>query len=299
MSVARFPRDGQASFGRCAPSLRLRPFATSADRGWAPAPRGESERTKSRNLEWARARTTVFRRTVLARNPGCLVSSREDTSTGFPMIPGRRHFWRRLRAGLFGAPGDKTHEPVDPGRARGGRGADHEPGGALVAPSPGAPGGAPPQDADDVAKQAQALLKRALLRVPRRERHREQGHLRARPRPADRRQGRRPRRPRRRLLLKMVETGAMPLSGEKLKPEELAILQKWVEAGAPPFDARDGQAARVPLRGRDPAPTSSATSARSIRARRSSSATSASRTSTTPASPTPSSSATASASRSS
>jgi formylglycine-generating enzyme required for sulfatase activity/mono/diheme cytochrome c family protein len=39
------------------------------------------------------------------------------------------------------------------------------------------------------------------------------------------------------LLLKLVETGAMPLSGDRLKAEEIAILQKWVEAGAPPFGA--------------------------------------------------------------
>src|SRR5436190_11952346 len=39
------------------------------------------------------------------------------------------------------------------------------------------------------------------------------------------------------LLLKMVETGAMPLVGEKLKPEELLVLQKWVETGAAPFEA--------------------------------------------------------------
>ena len=39
------------------------------------------------------------------------------------------------------------------------------------------------------------------------------------------------------LLVKLVETGAMPLSGDKLKPEEIALIQKWVEGGAPAFDA--------------------------------------------------------------
>ena len=151
---------------------------------------------------------------------------------------------------------------------------------------------APAQDAGSVAKQAQALFRARCFEC-----HGENGiaskdvFVLDRERliadkvvvPGDRGS----------LLVKMVETGAMPLSGDKLKPEEIAVIQKWVEAGAPAFDAPVAKARGVPVRGRAPARTSCATSPRSTRGRSSSSATSASRTSTTRASPTPSSWATA------
>jgi formylglycine-generating enzyme required for sulfatase activity/mono/diheme cytochrome c family protein len=109
-------------------------------------------------------------------------------------------------------------------------------GGLERSPPRGSPPPAASRAADDVAKQAQALLKARCFEC-----HGENGvasrdiFVLDRDRllsdkvvvPGDRASP----------LLKMVETGAMPLAGEKLKPEEIAILQKWIDAGAPPFDA--------------------------------------------------------------
>ena len=59
--TSRAPRDECRAHSRAMGTAgAVRSFATSADRGWPPAPRGESERTSARNLEGARARTTRF-----------------------------------------------------------------------------------------------------------------------------------------------------------------------------------------------------------------------------------------------
>ena len=41
------------------------------------------------------------------------------------------------------------------------------------------------------------------------------------------------------LLLRMVETDAMPLAGLRLTEEEKADLRKWILAGAPDWEASD------------------------------------------------------------
>lgn len=46
------------------------------------------------------------------------------------------------------------------------------------------------------------------------------------------------------ILLKMVESGAMPLGGPALSDEEKAILRRWIEVGAPDWGAADSPQSR-------------------------------------------------------
>jgi hypothetical protein len=46
------------------------------------------------------------------------------------------------------------------------------------------------------------------------------------------------------LLLKVIESGAMPMGGPALNDEEKAILRKWIEIGAPDWDTNNPSAGR-------------------------------------------------------